>query len=63
VKIGDWVTTSAGTWTGVIVATKKARTSEYQRRLLQVLWIPRKGESFATNPAWADEEYLIRKSK
>jgi len=62
VKIGDLVTTSAGTWTGVIIA-KKARTSEHQRRLLQVLWIPRKGKSFATNPAWADEEHLRKKSK
>lgn len=62
-KIGDLVTTSGGTWTGVIVA-KKARTHEYERRLLQVLWIPRKGmPGFVTNPAWADEEHLIRKSK
>jgi len=62
VKIGDLVTTSEGTWTGVIIA-KKARTHEYERRLLQVLWIPRNGKSFATNPAWADEEHLIWKSK
>lgn len=61
-KIGDLVTTSGGTFTGVIIA-KKARTSEYERRLLQVLWIPRKGKSFATNPAWADEEHLRKKSK
>lgn len=61
-KIGDLVTTPAGTWTGVIIA-KKARTSEYERRLLQVLWIPRKGKSFATNPSWADEEHLRKKSK
>ena len=61
-KIGDLVTTSGGTWTGVIIA-KKARTSEHQRRLLQVLWIPRKGKSFATNPSWADEEHLRKKSK
>ena len=61
-KIGDLVTTSGGTYTGVIIA-KKARTHEYERRLLQVLWIPRNGKSFATNPAWADEEHLIWKSK
>lgn len=61
-KIGDLVTTSKGTWTGVIIA-KKARTHEYERRLLQVLWIPRNGKSFATNPAWADEEHLRKKSK
>lgn len=62
-KIGDLVTTSGGTFTGVIIA-KKARTSEYERRLLQVLWIPTdKRKSFATNPAWADEEHLRKKSK
>ena len=62
-KIGDLVTTSGGTWTGVIVA-KKARTHEYERRLLQVLWIPRKDMPFfIKNPTWADEEHLIRKSK
>lgn len=61
-KIGDLVTTSEGTWTGVIIA-KKARTSEHQRRLLQVLWIPRNGKPFGANPAWADEEHLRKKSK